>query len=331
MSVISVILLLVAGLAVALAASAVRALHGLREEVAALRHTFAGPPADRLVNPRPVPDEEIIRAAVTDALADERERELAEARAFWAEQEARHAGHTGPLLAGRGLEYRVSGGDEPDDTDELLLEALLEGCALGDLPGTTHSGNDAEDHWQRPGDSVAFVPRQASPDRAPAPELSEEGESAELSAARRRHPSHPGYTLAGEPVEQNRPRSADAASATDGATGRSGSDAEADGEETAEERLHTRQQLAQLAESRTPLADVRPGPLGTLDIYLFEDGTTLCMSPGHQEIALRLAAAVREGSAPVLMGGSGISGAYALTFSCGDDSVYLLADRVVTA
>ncbi len=30
------------------------------------------------------------------------------------------------------------------------------------------------------------------------------------------------------------------------------------------------------------------------------------------------------------MGGSGISGAYALTFSCGEENLYVLADRVVT-
>lgn len=40
--------------------------------------------------PAPV-DEAAIRRAVTDALAADREREITEARAFWAEQEARAA------------------------------------------------------------------------------------------------------------------------------------------------------------------------------------------------------------------------------------------------
>lgn len=37
--------------------------------------------------------------------------------------------------------------------------------------------------------------------------------------------------------------------------------------------------LEELADSRTELSDVRPGPLGTLDVYVFADGTTLCMTP----------------------------------------------------
>lgn len=37
--------------------------------------------------------------------------------------------------------------------------------------------------------------------------------------------------------------------------------------------------LEELADRRTELADVRPGPLGTLDVYVFADGTTLCMTP----------------------------------------------------
>lgn len=97
--------------------------------------------------------------------------------------------------------------------------------------------------------------------------------------------------------------------------------------------------LEKLAESRTALADVRPGPLGTLDVYVFADGTTLCMTPGHRETAERLADALREGEAPFLLGGSGVSGAYALTFSCGDadgpdegaEHVYILADRVISS
>ncbi|MFD7511459.1 hypothetical protein ACFV5N_19280 [Streptomyces sp. NPDC059853] len=289
MSAISVILLVTAGTSVALSAAALHTIRGLRTEVTRLRR--AQLPAAR----GPVPAEEI-RAAVADALADERERELAEARAFWAEQDARESEGPGALLAGRGLEYEVA------EADEDLLDALLERYLLSD------SGQES-------GDGTVFVPRQqdlcsaAEQQRQPATEreaAGEEGESAELAAARRRHPSHPGYTLAGEPVEGG---------------ARPGIE---------EQQRRTTDQLSQLAESRTPLADVRPGPLGTLDVYLFEDGTTLCLSPSQQETAERLAAAVRDGEAPVLMGGSGVSGAYALTFACGQDSVYLLADRIVS-
>jgi hypothetical protein len=79
------------------------------------------------------------------------------------------------------------------------------------------------------------------------------------------------------------------------------------------------------------LTDVRPGPLGTLDVYVFADGTTLCMTPGHRETAERLATALRAGETPILLGGSGISGAYTLTFECGEENVYILADRVIAS
>lgn len=51
--------------------------------------------------------------------------------------------------------------------------------------------------------------------------------------------------------------------------------------------------LEELADTATELTDVRPGPLGTLDVYVFADGTTLCMTPGHRETAERLADALR--------------------------------------
>lgn len=98
---------------------------------------------------------------------------------------------------------------------------------------------------------------------------------------------------------------------------------------TEHERMVTR--LEELAETRTALSDVRPGPLGTLDVYVFTDGTTLCMTPGHRETAERLSEALRAGDNPVLLGGSGISGAYALTFTCGEENVYILADRVIAS
>jgi hypothetical protein len=125
------------------------------------------------------------------------------------------------------------------------------------------------------------------------------GDSPELAAARRRHPSHPDFVPAQSPVVNDHER--------------------------------TVARLEELAESGTELADVRPGPLGTLDVYVFADGTTLCMTPGHRETAQRLAAALTAGEAPVLLGGSGVSGAYALTFSFGEESVYILADRVIAS
>ncbi len=66
-------------------------------------------------------------------------------------------------------------------------------------------------------------------------------------------------------------------------------------------------------------------------MYVFTDGTTVCMTPGHRETAERLADALRSGDTPVLLGGSGVSGAYALTFGCGGESVYVLADRVIAS
>ncbi|MFD6327151.1 hypothetical protein ACFWOL_30905 [Streptomyces sp. NPDC058442] len=124
-------------------------------------------------------------------------------------------------------------------------------------------------------------------------------DSPELAAARRRHPSHPDFVPVPVP-------------------------AVADDERTVST-------LEELAASEVELTDVRPGPLGTLDVYVFADGTTLCMTPGHRETAERLAAALREGETPFLLGGSGVSGAYTLTFACGEENVYILADRVIAS
>lgn len=273
MSAMSLALLLTTAAATAVGAAALHAVHGLRKQVAALRSELAVPvharattvPHARHAAESPAAE---IRAAVAEALAEERERELAEARAFWAAQEARDAADAPSLLGG------LSGLGEdnpvflPRQADLVGLEPVLGEEALDELPGY--------------------------------PE-----DSAELAAARRRHPSHPDFV----PVQASHP----------------GADHE-----------RTVNRLEELAEARTALADVRPGPLGTLDVYVFTDGTTLCMTPGHRETAERLAEALRSGTAPVLLGGSGISGAYALTFSCGDSedpesNVYILADRVIAS
>ncbi|KAB8160167.1 hypothetical protein FH609_014440 [Streptomyces sp. 3MP-14] len=306
MSAISVILLVSAGTTVALGGLSLYTVRALRGELAALRSELAAgaarvPGARREVSP------DDVRTAVVTALAEERERELAEARAYWAEQDARDDEGPGALLAGRGLSYVVA------DDDEELLDALLERYLLSDstLPPTIREGS-------------LFLPRQAdegaedtheeaggAPGDAPGGEEDAQAdESAALAAARRRHPSHPGFTLSGEPVDRS----------------------DAGGRRHRADHGDTADRLTQLAASRVPLADVRPGPLGTLDVFLFADGTTLCLTPSHQEAAERLASALRAGEPPVLMGGSAVSGAYALTFSCGaEENVYLLADRVVAS
>lgn len=269
MSAMSLALLLTTAAATAVGAAALHAAHGLRKQVVALRADLAATHTGRSATvPHQARGAETplaeIRAAVAEALAEERERELAEARAFWAAQEARDAADAPSLLGG------LSGlGDDaslflPRQADFVGLEGALEGVELG-----------AEPYEEFPEDSP------------------------ELAAARRRHPSHPDFVPVQTPVV-------------------------ADHESTVA-------RLEELAEARTALADVRPGPLGTLDVYVFTDGTTLCMTPGHRETSERLAEALREGDTPVLLGGSGISGAYALTFSCGEESVYILADRVIAS
>lgn len=310
MSAISIVLLVTAATATALGGAALYTARGLNQQLTAVRRQLDGtapvPP------PRQTPAEEI-RAAVTDALAEERERELAEARAFWAAQEARDAGaDPGTLLAGHGTEYEIV-----PDPDGTLLEALLEG-RLDGLEGL-HGPLEGE----------VFVPRQTDPDgvrdgardeeartdadadaRTNGTEPDHDPEGAEVAAARRRHPSHPDFNLNGDPVVPA---------------------PTPPGGPVLAEHERTVRRLTELAEARTPLAEVRPGPLGTLDVYAFEDGTTLCMSPGHRDTALHLAQALDGGLPPVLLGGSSVSGAYALTFAVGDELVYTLADRVIAS
>ncbi|WP_335938468.1 hypothetical protein [Streptomyces sp. PTD5-9] len=274
--------------ATAVGAAALHAAHGLRKQMAALRTELAAaraqsaavPPQSRYDTPAAE-----IRAAVAEALAEERERELAEARAFWASQEARDAADAPSLLGG------LSGtGEEaplfmPRQADFVGLEAMdLDAAeALEELTELTEFADVAELA------DVAEMPETAG--------LAED--SPELAAARRRHPSHPDFVPVRTPVATDHER--------------------------------TVNRLEELADNRTELADVRPGPLGTLDVYVFADGTTLCMTPGHRETAERLAESLLAGERPVLLGGSGVSGAYALTFSCGEENVYILADRIIAS
>lgn len=262
MSAMPIALLLTTAATAAVGVAVLRTLTGLRRQVTALRAELAESRAAGVRVPvpaaRPAADTEEIRAAVAEALAEERERELAEARAFWAAQESRDVADAPSLLG--------------------LPESDLFMPRQSDFAGLEHLEPVIEPSLE--GDEFA-------PD------------SAELAAARRRHPSHPDFVPVQSPVSNDHERTVAC--------------------------------LEDLAASRTELADVRPGPLGTLDVYVFADGTTLCMTPGHRETAERLATALQTGDTPVLLGGSGISGAYTLTFACGDDMVYILADRVIAS
>ncbi|MFJ8534394.1 hypothetical protein [Streptomyces sp. NPDC093591] len=246
----------------AVGVAVLRTLMVLRRQVAALHTELAqnNAAAARGMVPqaRLSAEADEIRAAVAEALAEERERELAEARAFWAAQEARDASDAPTLL---GL-----------SDSELFLPRQADFAGLEHLEPVSETTTDADE----------FA-----------------GESPELAAARRRHPSHPDFVPVSSPVVNDHER--------------------------------TVSTLEELAASATELTDVRPGPLGTLDVYVFADGTTLCMTPGHRETAERLAAALRSGETPVLLGGSGVSGAYTLTFACGEENVYILADRVIAS
>ncbi|MFF3331470.1 hypothetical protein ACFYWX_18170 [Streptomyces sp. NPDC002888] len=256
MSAMPIALLVTTAATGAVGVAVLRTLVLLRRQVAALHAQLADnqTTATRGLVPAAREADEI-RAAVAEALAEERERELAEARAFWAAQEARDASDAPSLL---GL---------PDS--ELFLPRQADFVGLEPV---TEPTSDAEEFT---------------------------GESPELAAARRRHPSHPDFVPVQSPVVNDHER--------------------------------TVATLEELAASRVELTDVRPGPLGTLDVYVFADGTTLCMTPGHRETAERLAAALNAGETPILLGGSGISGAYTLTFECGEENVYILADRVIAS
>ncbi|MFC9224745.1 hypothetical protein ACFT8W_29150 [Streptomyces hygroscopicus] len=305
MSPMTLALLLAAVTATAVGAAALHTARGVRRQISELRAELAATVAAgaqgggggaedgaQVPAPRATPAAEI-RAAVADALAEERERELAEARAFWAAQEARDSGGAADahsLLGGASGFGEDSAQDAqlfvPRQADLAGLEPLLGLDALG--PESADSAGDQEPEVEA--GLELELGAEAEPSAGPL-------ESAELAAARRRHPSHPDFTPPSPVADHDR----------------------------------TVSRITELADARTPLSDVRPGPLGTLDVYVFADGTTICMTPGHRETADRLADALREGTTPVLLGGSGVSGAYALTFGCGGENVYVLADRVIAS
>ncbi|WP_340561011.1 hypothetical protein [Streptomyces sp. GSL17-111] len=376
---ISLILLLAAVVVAVLSGAALHAVRGLRREVAGLRRdlvvrTRTDAPATALSTAHTAPVGDEVRAAVAEALAAERERELAEARAFWAAQEARatedgvgfgdgpYGSHqdygvsavdaalldalldevadgpeAGPLLP-RQPDREAgdrSGGPRPDGGfsplppfPEPLPEVFpypesLPGAALPEAGSVEPTRGEPTRTGSADAGSVEVGPTDAGPTdvdsahaepahveaaHADAAEAARaDAEAAGRAAARRRHPSNPHHTLSGEPVVP----------------------AQSGGVE--DEAQLTVERLAAVASAGTELTDVRPGPLGTLDVYVFADGTTLCLSPGHQDTAHRLSGALRAGSAPVLLGGSGVSGGYALTFAYGDETVYVLADRVIAS
>ncbi|GAA3394882.1 hypothetical protein [Streptomyces roseoviridis] len=309
MSALSLALLVTTAAATAVGAAALHAAHGLRKQVTALRGELAAAHGVTVPHARQTPADEI-RAAVAEALAEERERELAEARAFWAAQEARDAADAPSLLGGLAGPAEEGPFFVPRQADFVGLEAMAleameaEAAALDGRETfdgrESFDGRDALDGRDPLDVFDTFEALEEFPELTGPTEYPED--SPELAAARRRHPSHPDFVPVQTPVVTDHER--------------------------------TVSRLEELADTRTALTDVRPGPLGTLDVYVFADGTTLCMTPGHRETAERLAEALRAGRTPVLLGGSGVSGAYALTFSCGDaaeDNVYILADRVIAS
>ncbi|RAJ36024.1 hypothetical protein K353_04759 [Kitasatospora sp. SolWspMP-SS2h] len=281
--------------------------------------------ADR--QPNPQWDEALIRRAVAEALAADREREITEARAFWAEQEARAAedsplfdtpfttiGEDWPIFFPRPTgpqEAADNGVMDPEFGDALrhALEDLIKDApADGGPAGGTRAPHPAHPAppahpaqgggFPAPGDNGDVQARREADLLATGLEaglLDAEGEPA-AAPDPRRHPSHPDFIPSPTPS-----------------------------------REWTDDRLAALAEERIALTDVRPGPLGTLDVYAFADGTTLCVAPGDREAAYRLIDAVRAGEDVRLLGGSRFSGSYSLTFSTDDETVYVLADRVVAS
>ena len=226
-----------------------------------------------------------VRDAVTAALAEDREREMAEARTFWAEQEARAAeddvfgsepfegfGENLVLLPTPRGYVDDEGTMDPEFADALrtALEDLITETSAGHGPGGTSGG--------APGTGTGGGVGVGGPG----------------SAAQ--HPSLPGFIPQPTPTPE-----------------------------------WTDLRLNELVDVGTLLRDVRPGPMGTLDVYVFEDETTLCIAPGDPATGARLREAVSSGSEVRLLGSSRLPGGHALTFTMGEETAYILADRVVAS
>ncbi|OIV38837.1 hypothetical protein BIV57_03610 [Mangrovactinospora gilvigrisea] len=218
-----------------------------------------------------------VRSAVAAEFAAERDRESAEARAYWNEQRRRE------------LEDEAGMPEQRIAVDDLLpLDADMDPEFAAAL---RHALEDIADS-DLAGPAVPPAAAGTGPDAGPAgPGVPDP----------MRHPSNPAWV-------PNTP-----------------------------DQAWTERRLTELCAQGTPLADVRPGPLGTLDLYVFEDETTLCVIPGDREVTERLVDALRAGHAVRMLGGSTIAGSFALTFEIAAPdtpdapAVYLLADRVVAS
>jgi len=219
--------------------------------------------------------EQAVRDAVRAALAEDRAQELAEARAYWAEQEQREAEENLGLDEHLGL----------DPYGDVVLDPTF----AETLRAALHSADGGEG---RPAE-----PLPGSEGGAPAREAAVEA-AVEPAAGPAVHPSQPGFVPAQTPSQE-----------------------------------WTDIRLGELAELAIPLAEVRPGPLGSLDVYVFADETTLCVAPGDAAATSRLRAALDAGTPVWLLGDERVSPAHALTFALGEESatVFVLADRVIAS
>jgi hypothetical protein len=212
--------------------------------------------------------ESTVRRAVGIALAEDREREIAEARTFWAEQEARAA------------------------EDSLDGTEMMDAVSVDTLPAENTMFLPAPRGFVD--ETGEMDPEFADALRSALEEMISETDRTPLPS----HPAQPGFVPQPTPTPE-----------------------------------WTDLRLLELVEVGTALKDVRPGPMGTLDVYVFEDETTLCIAPGDQATGRRIREAVANGSTEVrLLGTSRLPGAHALTFALSDtETVYVLADRVVAS
>ncbi|QMU75085.1 hypothetical protein GXW83_04240 [Streptacidiphilus sp. PB12-B1b] len=246
-----------------------------------------------------------VRDAVATALAEDREREMAEARAFWAEQEARAAEDAVSPEDEAGLEGLLEGADlvllpaprgyvdDEGTMDPEFADALR--SALEDLISETDPARGGHGGTAGAGGGSTGGSSGSSTGGGSAPTAT--GSTAIPRPSRPHHPSVPGFVP--QPVA------------------------------TPE---WTDLRLLELVDVGIVLRDVRPGPMGTLDVYVFEDETTLCIAPGDRAAGGRIIEAITEGAEVTLLGSSRLPGGHALTFGLGDDeTVYILADRVVAS
>ena len=207
---------------------------------------------------------------------------MEEARAFWAEQEARAAEDEidgGSLLGDAEVVLLPAPRGYVDDEgtmDPEFAEALR--TALEDLISETETGHGTPGAAGAPGTAAAST---ASPSRT------DHGIH---------HPSMPGFV----PQPASTPEWTDL-------------------------------RLMELVDVGITLRDVRPGPMGTLDVYVFEDETTLCVAPGDRATGARIREAIDRGAEVRLLGSSRLPGGHALTFTLGEETAYIIADRVVAS